>query len=612
MMSWIIGLSLLLIGRTDIRSYTTVGNIRLTISNFGMIGTGFNPQLYLPDGTPQPSMEYPARSRTEHLYRAGLWVGAVDINGDTLVSTGAVDAYSTASAGQEGFEFFPTDAPEDTVIEKSILLTSPFYDPTAVSEQDFYAVYYDNRRYVPNHTPLNLKVIQRSYAWSYEYIDDVVIVSFTIVNIGAGDLTHLYVGLYAELVTGNRDFWGDQFARTPFYQHKRLFFVDSLRLVYERNDGYDYLATSLAGIKLLGLEQHGEKLDPDSFTVSFNWWRWQDMTGAVSDSIRYVLLSNGERDPDVDDAYVAENEYPDPISMISIGPIPFLPPGDSVTVVFAFVGGENPQHLLENAGWAQRAYEADYVLPAPPPSPRLVAIPQSRKVILYFDNSPENARDPAPPHLRDFEGYRIYRSTTGIIGDTSWVLLAQFDKTAEDTSGDVPHGVGYNNGMPPVETEGAYAGWYRFEDVGVKNGFKYYYAVTSFDVGNPDIGLPPLESSLRQNLIEVIPGTPPTSAPEKEVGVYPNPYRLSAIWDQEGERGRKIYFYNLPRKCTIYIYNLAGDLVKVIHHEDPYRGEAEWNLITDNEQAIATGLYLFAVVDEETGRVKRGRFLVIK
>jgi hypothetical protein len=37
-----------------------------------------------------------------------------------------------------------------------------------------------------------------------------------------------------------------------------------------------------------------------------------------------------------------------------------------------------------------------------------------------------------------------------------------------------------------------------------------------------------------------------------------------------------------------------------------------WNLITDQGQAIATGLYLFTVQDLTSGHVSRGKFLIVK
>ena len=41
-------------------------------------------------------------------------------------------------------------------------------------------------------------------------------------------------------------------------------------------------------------------------------------------------------------------------------------------------------------------------------------------------------------------------------------------------------------------------------------------------------------------------------------------------------------------------------------------GEHPWDLITDDDQAVASGLYLFSVKDKITGEVKTGKFLVIK
>ncbi|OYD15589.1 hypothetical protein CH333_05290 [candidate division WOR-3 bacterium JGI_Cruoil_03_44_89] len=606
-------LPLAVFAKTDYSKYTTAGNIYLTVTNFGVLGTGF--RIWDPvTGERQPSCEYPVGTKTEHLCRTGPWVGAMSPQG-ICVTTGVNDATTITPGSSEGFEFYPTRDQNDVVIEKSSLMTSSYYSLDAVSEQDFYATYYDTS-YVVNHTPLGLEVSQVSYVWSYSYIDDVVTVRFVIKNIGDADLENVYIGTYGELVSANRDFWGDDFNRTPCFQHKRLFYEDSLHLVCEKNDGYDYLAEGVFGIGLVGVERDTVRMDLDSLTISFNWWSWRDMQGTVKDSIRYSIMSNGQRDPDMDDGYVMENGYPDPMPLLSAGPIPYLNRGDSLTVTFALCGGMTENELYHNFGWAKRAYEANYVLPAPPPSPRLVAIPDSRRVILYFDNSPEFVRDPSPPNLRDFEGYRIYRSETGLVDPDEWILLYQFDKTPEDTVQDVDHSQGFNTGMPGKETDGEYEGWYKIVDSDVRNGFTYYYAVTSYDVGNPDIGVPPLESSLRQDMVEVIPGTPPTSEPDEEVGVYPNPYRVSSMWDTGSPRGRVLRFCNLPERASIYIYNLAGDLVKTIEHEGTVAnepgGEAVWDLITDREQAVATGLYIFCVKDHKTGRIKKGKFLVIK
>ncbi len=586
-----------LLAKTDITHYTKIGNLSLTITNFGMLGNGF--RVYDPaTGNPLPSLEYPRHSGTEHLYRGGLWVGAVNTEGDTLVTTGVVDATS-ALAGTEGFEFLPTPADSDTIRVRSSLLTSPYYSPEAVSEEDFLATFYDDLQPVPNHTPLHLKVNLQSYGWSYPFADDFVIVTYTVHTTAEGVLTNLFLGLYAELVTGNRAFWGDQFGRTPFFQHKRLVYLDTLHLIYERNDGFDTLATQFIALKLLGVEYNGQRLPLDSLWVGFHWWTWQDMPGSVSDIQRYQLMSDTTRDPDVDDEYVAEHGYPDPISMLTVGPFDYLTSQDSLQIVVAFVGGESFSHLLENASWAQKAYDAHYVLPGPPPSPQLVVLPGDHRATLYWDRSPESAPDPSTGKL-DFEGYRIYRRQ---LPDTNWILLKEFDRVDS---------IGFNVGLPDTVDTGRYRGWYRFVDEGLKNGFVYEYAITSFDQGDPEIGLPPLESALRNNATQVVPGTPPTSEPDREIGVYPNPYHLSSRFDTPGPYGRQIRFYNLPKNAVLYIYNLAGDLVKTLEHHDPYSGEEAWNLITDRGFPVATGLYILVVKDLDTGRLKRTKFLVVK
>ncbi|MBF8248287.1 MAG: hypothetical protein HW374_1087 [Bacteroidetes bacterium] len=81
----------------DNSKFTNIGNIGITISNYGVFGHGFRlwPQ--------QPSMQYPRGSGIEHCFVGGLWVGALTPNG-IRVTTGAVDVPSLRSVG-EGFEF---------------------------------------------------------------------------------------------------------------------------------------------------------------------------------------------------------------------------------------------------------------------------------------------------------------------------------------------------------------------------------------------------------------------------------------------------------------------------------------------------------------------------
>ena len=71
-----------------------------------------------------------------------------------------------------------------------------------------------------------------------------------------------------------------------------------------------------------------------------------------------------------------------------------------------------------------------------------------------------------------------------------------------------------------------------------------------------------------------------------------------------------IGFYGLPEKCTIKIYSFAGQLVKVIEHDDPTYNTT-WMQVTRNQQEIASGVY-FYVVTTPDGEKATGKFVIIK
>jgi hypothetical protein len=142
-----------------------------------------------------------------------------------------------------------------------------------------------------------------------------------------------------------------------------------------------------------------------------------------------------------------------------------------------------------------------------------------------------------------------------------------------------------------------------------------------------------MESSINENLTYAVPGRRVSQSKDRKIYVYPNPYKTGALWDGSGTRDRLIWFANLPERATIRIYSLAGDLIDQIDHDaNTYNGgdagllaqnatsqktvysggEHGWDLISRHDQAIATGLYLYSVKDEDTEEVFTGKFVVIK
>jgi hypothetical protein len=81
--------------------------------------------------------------------------------------------------------------------------------------------------------------------------------------------------------------------------------------------------------------------------------------------------------------------------------------------------------------------------------------------------------------------------------------------------------------------------------------------------------------------------------------VVPNPYvgystieptnRLPG--DTRGER--RIYFENLPQRCTIRIFTINGDLVQIIEHDTGVDNAREyWNLLNRDGFGVAYGIYV--------------------
>jgi hypothetical protein len=315
--------------------------------------------------------------------------------------------------------------------------------------------------------------------------------------------------------------------------------------------------------------------------------------------------------------------------MVSVGPFNQIQPDSSVTVDFAFVGGESYADLLDNARFAQLAFNFNYVIPTPPPSPALAVVPGDHALDLYWDNYPESTVDKTSPQPlgKDWEGYRVY------LGRQANLLtqVAQFDKV--DTSG-------FNTGLSAVALpdsvpiNGRYY-QYHYRITGLLDGFRYFASVTSFDTGDEQIES--LESGKTQNQTLAVPAPSAAEAQGRGVTVFPNPYHAEAAWDAGRlVRDHYLWFANLPKRCSIEVYTLSGDRVKSIefdgatYHGVDTRGlfnpstdigidpptlsgtVCAWDLITDRGQAIASGLYLYSVKDLANGAIQRGKFLVVK
>ena len=606
----------------------------LTVSNYGFFGNSFVSRA--------PSFEFPLGSGYEHMSRGGVWIGAIGIpdTGGTHVgvSTALVDE-SQGTGGASETEFTPAGT---GIVARSRIQNSPVYSPLAISDLDEVCAYSDEPARPPRlnsaerHTPLDILVKQRTLAFSLEAADAFVVAQLTVVNIGHAPLSGVYVGMYAQLVSGDKNAYptwppSATSGTQGSWYYKAHAEYDSTRRMYEEhycqaapfpNNCNDTYCPPWVGIKVLGTH-------PDTIagkTVSLHWWSYSPGdTARATDVQRYRLMSDGVIE---DPTQCIPGGACSPIAILSVGPFAEVDPGDSVRVDVAFIGGDDHPGLLTHADYAQFASDIDYRLPAPPPSPRVLVEPGERRLDLWWDDSPERAVDitsPAPGH-HDFEGYRVY------LGEDRQhpTRVAQFDLV--DTTGFNTSLDALRAPAPRIVDGIAYP--YHYAIDGLRDGFRYWGAVTSYDTGDPQV--PSLESGIAQNKFVAVPA-PSTTDRAGGVTVFPNPYRVEARWDQgRNVRDHYLWFVNLPARADIRIFTLAGDLVAEQHFEGAtYRGEGvrglydvrrdldtpapalsgtawAWNLITRRDQAAATGLYLWSVRDLDTGRTDRGRFVIVK
>jgi len=169
-----------------------------------------------------------------------------------------------------------------------------------------------------------------------------------------------------------------------------------------------------------------------------------------------------------------------------------------------------------------------------------------------------------------------------------------------------------------------------------RKGIEYYVAVTAFNRGMPANNLLALETARDEsaNMKVFFPGNDAKEDMD-DIFVVPNPYvglsdfdgRITG--DDKGDKSKRLWFANLPEKCTVRIYTLAGDLVDDFEHDGVHQesiisiskaasqgyassGIHAWNMLSRYNQIIASGVYLYSVENKDSGDVKVGKFVLIK
>ncbi len=337
-----------------------------------------------------PYNEYPRGSSIQFLNLAGFWAGGI-VNGDTIVSRGLDYGYPT---------FYQYEPP----FYKTILDPSSPHNSEAVSEQDIISTAEDTARALP----LGIKVTKKSYAWSYQYAEDFILVDAEFENIGSSTIKSAFFGPWFDPSIGYyaADGWGSAAPgiggfRSGVENQRCNGVVDSVPVAWfahwsgypidgsfrdqivqdERGHWYRPCPYS-AAVVVLGYPRG--KLEHRAY-LSYNWFRhypdWPDAQSFYGPSRRnqtrkigypesaqdlYYLMSNGEID--YDPLYSSTIKQNDPIwdyppqtnaryvsdrgdfleYTVSVGPYD-LEPGQSVHIAYALVFGEHFHTRPNNA-----------------------------------------------------------------------------------------------------------------------------------------------------------------------------------------------------------------------------------------------------------------------
>lgn len=94
-----------------------------------------------------------------------------------------------------------------------------------------------------------------------------------------------------------------------------------------------------------------------------------------------------------------------------------------------------------------------------------------------------------------------------------------------------------------------------------------------------------------------------------KIRVVPNPYIVTSLYETK-QNVRDIKFMYLPKECKIYIYTISGTLVKTLYHNG-VEGLLSWNLLSDWNQALAYGVYIY-IVEDTHGNKYTDKFALIK
>lgn len=467
-----------------------------------------------------------------------------------------------------------------------------------------------------------LRVQRTSRSWSFEGINNFIIIEYEITNTSSENLSDVYVGFPALIRPSYQDLnvhngWGDDGNRSD-----EVVAYDATRnLLYAYDDTPNFslpgdvgnwwedaeeLRTpGYAGYAILDATPASDaRVQPANvfFTQLLNNTN-KLTTVSVSEEVLYNVLNGVDKSLQTD-----PNDRIVPFMLLSCGPYN-ISAGNSVKIVvveavdgleiedvinvtadnLASKQSKLPQGLgllQSTIDRAKTLYNNNYVLSeVAPPAPELEIIPNPNDLSISLKWNPVEQEWINPISGKtNFKEYRVFRSDRSYIGP-----YKRLDVIRPGRNSDLPFFDKDNN-------------TWTFKDTTVQLGVGYYYAVTSGDSAGA--------RSFLTNRNEMPIRATRTAAPNAlNVAVFPNPFKEESGFPSAGDENI-IVFMNLPAKCTIRIYTSSGDLIRTLKHNNSNSGEKGWDQLNNARQKVTSGIYYWTV-SSNVGDAK-GTLLIIK
>ena len=408
------------------------------------------------------------------------------------------------------------DAPDDSTL-----------GPDVLGDQMLWSVFNDadpgahGGDFTPATLPLGVEVRHTTFAFDRQgALGNTVFLRYKLYNRGADQLDSMFVSVWCDPDLGG--FTDDLVGCDTTL---------SLGFVYNSNNrdqlygsrppaaGYDFFLGPVAQgdtLPMTSFNKYINGTDPASHTEVYNY-----MNGLTGDgnpvvdpsgvTTKFVVAG----DPVTGQGWLDDNPA-DRRFMMTAGPFR-MAPGDSQEVVAALIVAQGRDRLSSISGlkffdiFAQDAFDKHFLLPSPPPQPRVSAAVDHGQVRLCWDSGSRDNYPRPDDHAADyqFEGYNVYQGES-VAGP--WKLIATydevdqirviFDRVFDPVSGqtlpEYPVAFGSDNGVQYCHTvtEDAISGGQ------LKDGSQYFFAVTSYSY-NPS-GLPKVLENAQQ-VIRVIP-----------------------------------------------------------------------------------------------------------